>query len=103
MDKLRISFIIPLLLGLLNAQSSVQGTVTDQNGNSLAGANVIISGTSVGAASDAEGLYLISIPTGTVEGQTVTLEASYIGYKSQNISVDAVSYTHLTLPTNREV
>ena len=88
MNKLRISFIIPILLGLLNAQSSVQGTVTDQNGSPLAGANVIVSGTSVGAASDAEGLYQISIPSGTVEGQTVTLEVSYIGYKSQNASVD---------------
>ena len=103
MDKLRISFIIPLLLGLLNAQSSVQGTVTDQNGNPLAGANVIVSGTSVGAASDAEGLYLISIPTGTVEGQTVTIEASYIGYKSQNISVDVPASGSVTQNFSLEV
>ena len=88
MKNLRISFIIPFLFGFLNAQTSVQGTVSDQNGDPLAGANVVVSGTSVGAASDAEGSYQINIPSGTVEGQTVTLEVSYIGYKSQSAIVD---------------
>ena len=54
MKNLRISFIIPFLFGFLNAQTSVQGTVSDQNGDPLAGANVVVSGTSVGAASDAD-------------------------------------------------
>ena len=97
--NLRITFLFSIIIGFLNAQSSIEGSVTDSDGNPLAGANVVVDGTSVGAASGADGTYQISIPSGTVEGQTVTLVASYIGYKSQSASVDTVSYTHLTLPT----
>ena len=88
MDRSSLGYRPLFLLGFLNAQTSVQGTVSDQNGDPLAGANVVVSGTSVGAASDAEGSYQINIPSGTVEGQTVTLEVSYIGYKSQSANVD---------------
>ena len=37
-------------IGLLVAQSTIEGTVTDTEGNPLAGANVIVDGASVGAA-----------------------------------------------------
>jgi len=88
LNKVRNLFVIQFLFGLLNAQSSVQGTISNQNGDPLVGANIVINGTSVGAASDVEGLYRINIPNGTVEGQTVTLNVSYIGYKSENQSVN---------------
>ena len=39
---------------------SVSGTVTDENGNGLAGANVTVEGTNMGAAADGSGRYSIS-------------------------------------------
>ena len=42
------------------------------------------------------GLYIVSLPIGN--SKDITLRA--IEYLQ---SIDAVSYTHLTLPTNREV
>ena len=79
LNNLRIMFVFSFFLGLMNAQSSIEGSVTDSNGSPLAGANVVVDGTSVGAATGADGTYQINIPSGTVEGQTVTLVTSYIG------------------------
>jgi iron complex outermembrane receptor protein len=62
---------------------SVSGTVTDENGNALFGANVTVEGTSSGAATGADGSYSVD----GVEGGTYTVTASYIGYESASISV----------------
>ena len=94
--NLRITFLFSIVFGFLNAQSTIEGSVTDNDGNPLAGANVVVDGTSVGAASGSDGTYQISIPSGTVEGQTVTLVTSYIGYKSQSASVDVPSSGSVT-------
>ena len=85
-SKLMVIFLF--CFGLLTAQSTIEGTVTDTEGNPLAGANVIVDGTSVGAASDSDGAYQIDVPAGTVGGQNVSLTASYIRYKNLSINVD---------------
>jgi hypothetical protein len=62
---------------------SVSGTVADEKGNPLAGANVVVEGTDLGAASLEDGTYSISIGEGSY-----TLTASVIGYKLSTASVD---------------
>ncbi|SUZ94360.1 uncharacterized protein METZ01_LOCUS47214, partial [marine metagenome] len=64
------------LTSILFAQMTVSGTVTDAStGNALAGANVVVDGTGLGAAADADGGYTLSnVPNGA------TLTASMIGY-----------------------
>ena len=62
---------------------SVSGTVTDENGNGLAGANVTVEGTNMGAAANASGSYSIS---GMSSG-TYTVSASFIGYNTASQSV----------------
>lgn len=59
---------------------TVSGTVTDAStGNTLAGANVVVDGTDMGAAADANGGYTISnVPNGA------TLTASMIGYTDES-------------------
>ncbi|MBC8344719.1 MAG: SusC/RagA family TonB-linked outer membrane protein [Candidatus Marinimicrobia bacterium] len=85
---IKISLLFSMALGIVSAQSSIQGTVTDLNGNALAGANVVVVGTSIGAAADTDGTYRIDISSGSIEGETVTLTASYIGHTSQSASVN---------------
>jgi len=60
------------------------GMVTDaSSGAALAGANVVVEGTDLGAAADVSGSYLIEkLPTGSY-----TITASMIGYKSSSESV----------------
>lgn len=60
----------------------IAGNVTDkQTGKSLAGANVIIKGTTLGAAADAEGnYYILQVPPGTYE-----VMATVIGYHPMTV------------------
>ena len=79
------SFWIFLILNLSFAiGQSISGTVTDENGNGLAGANVTVEGTNMGAAANSSGSY--SIP-GVAPG-TYTVSASFIGYNSSSKSVN---------------
>ena len=86
MKKIIFMLTLGMFSGLM-AQGSIYGTVTDQDGNSLPGANVAVEGTSLGAATDGNGAYSISgVPAGSY-----TVTASYIGYESssQSVSVGA--------------
>ena len=71
------------------AQNTVSGTVSDAStGDALPGANVVLEGTSMGAAASSDGTYSISnVPAGSY-----TVTASVIGYantsKTVNVSGD---------------
>ena len=93
---IKISLLFSVIMGVASAQSSIQGTVTDINGNALVGANVLIDGTSVGSAADTDGTYQIDVSSGTMGGNTVTLTASYIGHTSQSVSVDVPTSGSIT-------
>ncbi|SVD68266.1 uncharacterized protein METZ01_LOCUS421120, partial [marine metagenome] len=85
--KMRNCFFITAFVftSFVFAQSTIEGTVSDGSGNPLVGANVIVEGTSFGAATDANGVYTINVPEGNFR---VVVMASYIGYKSSSASVD---------------
>ena len=78
-----ISIVATFLMPMFIYGQSVSGTVTDEKGSSLAGANVVVEGTDLGAASSEDGTYSISIGEGSY-----TVTASVIGYKSSTASVD---------------
>jgi len=79
------SFWIFLILNLSFAiGQTISGTVTDENGNGLAGANVSVEGTNMGAAANSSGSYTIS----GVGSGSYTLTASFIGYSSSSKSVN---------------
>ncbi|GIS71538.1 MAG: hypothetical protein CM1200mP10_11150 [Candidatus Neomarinimicrobiota bacterium] len=63
---------------------TLAGMVTDvSSGAALAGANVVVEGTDLGAAADASGSYLIDkVPAGSY-----TVTASMMGYKSSSESI----------------
>ncbi len=75
----------------------IAGVVTDKNsGEPLAGVNVIIKGKPLGAATDQNGFYyILQVPPGVY-----TLEFSYIGYRSVNVTNVKV---HVDLTTNISV
>ena len=85
---LKMSLLFALVMGMGSAQSTIQGIVTDNNGNALAGANVVVDGTSMGAAADNNGDYRIDVPGGTIGGANLTVTVSYIGHTSQSVQVD---------------
>jgi hypothetical protein len=78
-----ILFLLLLLPAMALAQGKLRGQITDQEtGEPLIGANVIIVGTSQGAATDLNGEYIILNLTPDV----YEVKASYIGYQSKSIS-----------------
>lgn len=77
----------------------ISGKVTDQQtGEPLVGANVIILGTSLGAASDVNGEYIIN----NVGAGQYSVKASYIGYQDVTVS-DLIVNTGLTTRLNFEL
>ena len=76
-----VSFLLPLSLFAVN----VSGTVSDAaTGNALAGANVVVEGTDLGAAAGGDGSYSIAnVPAGA------TITASMIGYTSSSATAAA--------------
>ncbi len=79
---------------VMTAQNvSVRGKVTDENGEAIIGAAVIIRGTQTGTVTDIDGNYTVDVPaSGT------TLVFSSIGYKTQEVAVSSTTpVVNLTL------
>lgn len=66
------------------SQHTIKGTVTDDSGELLIGANVILQGTSIGTITDFDGSYELSIEESQKDG---ALSFSYTGYTPQSIAI----------------
>ncbi len=77
-----LALFIPLITF---GQASLRGTVTDSTtGETLIGVNVIVQGTSLGAATDIEGQFrIVGIPE-----RIYIIKFSYVGYEPQVIEID---------------
>ena len=75
---LLLACVLLLHAGWAFAQRTVSGWVRDDIGEPLAGASVLIKGTTTGAIADQDGIYELTVP-GTGEG--VTLVFSFMGYE----------------------
>jgi TonB-linked SusC/RagA family outer membrane protein len=65
-------------------QQTVTGTVTDaQTGDPLAGVNILVIGTSTGAATDADGHYSVSVPS-----LQDSLRFSFIGFQTKTVAIN---------------
>src|SRR5450759_5259057 len=72
-------------------QQKITGTVTDKNGP-IPGANVIVTGTTMGAITDFEGKYSIDVPPGSK-----SLTFSFIGMAPQEISIGTLTQINVTM------
>lgn len=81
-----ITSIITISSSLIYGQSGiVQGRIVDKlTGEKLVGANILIEGTVIGAATNIDGEFRIS----SVSAGKRILKASYIGYKSKEIEIE---------------
>lgn len=66
---------------VLIQESTISGKVLDENGEPLPGATVIEKGTSNGSITDVEGNFTLNV------GEEAVLLVSFVGYKSQEITV----------------
>ena len=79
-------FLALLCMGLawsLSAQTTITGIVTDESGEPLIGAGVMVEGTQVGTVTGIDGDYSLTVPAGAVN-----LVFSYIGFANQTIAIE---------------
>jgi len=80
-----------------NAQEvSITGRVTSEAGAPLASASVVLEGTGIGTITHDDGSYALVVPPSRANGQTKSLVARLIGYKSvvAPLALDSESITH---------
>lgn len=73
-------------IGTVFAQTNISGTVTDQGGEPVIGATILVKGTALGTTTDLDGKYMIEVPE-----VATALIFSYIGYATQEIPIDGKS------------
>jgi len=85
---------IVLISGQLNAQTAgkLAGRVTDENGQPLIGATVIVESTNKGAVTDFDGYYTIL----NLRAGTYSVEFRYTGFQSKKVEAIAVSTDQTT-------
>ena len=96
----KFSLVLGLMLcavGLATAQKTVTGTVTDTEGETLIGVNILVAGTTVGTVTDFDGTYSLDVP----EGSDVLI-FSYTGYSSRNVEINNLSVIDVTLEFSSE-
>lgn len=80
------------------AQMTVSGSVTDESGEPIIGANVVVIGTSTGTVTDIDGNYSVSnVSSGA------SLKVSYIGYKTEEVVVGGRSKINFQLKPDNEL
>ena len=73
------------------AQNAVTGSVTDENGEGIPGANIVIKGTSQGTITDIDGAFSINASSSDV------LVVTYVGYSTVEIPVGSQSNISISL------
>ena len=90
-----VALVVLVSFAWTQTTGKIRGTVSSSDGQALVGANVIVDGTSKGAATDADGGFTIL----NVEAGVYSVTASYIGYQSSTESNVTVK-VDLTTPLN---
>jgi len=81
---------------VLQQGRTISGKVTDQNGEPIIGANVVVKGTSNGVITDVDGNFELRNASGK-------LVVSYIGYQIQEVSISGKSNLLIRLSEDSEV
>src|SRR5690606_17498844 len=100
--RTKFSGFLTLLLALvahltIAQQKTITGTVSDDMGMPLPGANVIIKGTQTGTQSDFDGNYSLSASVGQ------TLVFSYVGFETKEVKVGTSNTINMTLNPGTEL
>ena len=96
-QKKSVFLLLLLISTLINAQNvtgqiQVKGKVTDSQGVALPGSTIQVIGTSKGTVTDANGSYLIQVPS-----EKTVLKFTFIGLSSQEITVGKQTELNVTL------
>ena len=93
------AFLVVLMLSssLIFAQNNISGSVSDESGNPVPGATVVVEGTNTGVVTDFDGNYQINASAGD------QLTFSSLGFSSQTITVGNQSQINVTLMSSVDI
>ena len=93
------AFLVVLMLSssLIFAQNNISGSVSDESGNPVPGATVVVEGTNTGVVTDFDGNYQINASAGD------QLTFSSFGFASQTITVGNQSQINVTLMSSVDI
>ncbi len=94
MKNILLGMLCMLLAFSVQAQRVVTGTVTDDTGAEVPGANVVVKGTTNGTTTDLTGKYSISVPDNS------TLVFSFIGLEAMEVEVGARSVIDVVMKSD---
>jgi TonB-linked SusC/RagA family outer membrane protein len=77
-----------------NAQITISGHVTDEQGESLPGVSISVTGTAIGTVSNAKGNFTLSIPDNYTDHE---LSFSYIGFVKQQVTIGSKTVINVSL------
>ena len=78
-------------------EKKITGTITDEKGETIIGANVVVKGTTNGTVTDFDGNFSLLANAGS------TLQISYIGYYMKEITVGSSSTYQIKLKENTQI
>ena len=87
MKNYRKLLIIILVFFPLYGQVTISGSVTNEDGKILPGANILLKGTNLGVVSDQEGQFILNIPKDYYINSHGEINVSYIGYNTKIIII----------------
>ena len=90
-----LTLLMPMIV--LAQDITVQGTVTDEAGETLIGATVQQKGTSNGTVTDFDGNFTLTVPSNAI------LSVSYIGYTSKEIAVNGQTNLTIVLSSDDQI
>ena len=71
----------------LSAQTTITGVVTDESGEPLIGAGVVVEGTTTGTITGIDGDYMLTVPA-----DAVNLVFSFIGLADQVVAINGQTF-----------
>ncbi|WP_435136329.1 TonB-dependent receptor [Formosa sp. A9] len=84
-----LSFMVMLVCAVTFAQTTISGSVTDDNSQPIPGANIIVLGTSTGTVTDFDGNFTLTVN----QNPPFTVQASSVGFDKQIIEVSQNNQT----------
>ncbi len=80
----------------LSAQTTITGIVTDETGEPLIGAGVVVEGTTTGTITGIDGDYMLTVPA-----DAVNLVFSFIGLADQTVAINGQTEINVTLSADQ--
>ncbi len=96
--KLVLTCALIFCVSVISAQTKhLTGIISDENGEPIIGASVMLKGTTIGTVTDVDGRFSLNVPEDGI------LVISYIGYQSQEVPVTGLNTLNVVLQEDTEL